>query len=345
MIQKLKRFVRLSHLLSIIDRVSVLEIENERLKDRLREQNVVLQRLGEQNERLADRLRKQNERLREQEERLQVQERVLGRQFRTLENRNDQRFNQAEQRLEHVADRADILSSSQEIPWELVEEFSEWKKRNPIPEQPLVTVAVATYNRARLLTERCIPSVLGQTYTNLELIVVGDCCTDETEDLVGKFEDPRLKFVNLSSRGNYPEDPLRRWMVAGTPAMNRGLDMSGGRFITHLDDDDEYVPDRLEKLVSFASENGYDFVWHPYWWENSKGEWRLNEAPDFAYSRVTTSSIFYASWFKKIHWDIDAHRLQEPGDWNRLRKFKYVSPVSGRYPEPLLNHYRQRQRS
>ena len=349
MIQSVKRLVRIRHLLSVVDRVSALEIEKARLGNRLREQNSELRRLQEQNEHLSERLQEQNEHLsgllQEQDKRLQGQDKVLGRRFQTLQNRTEQRLNQAERQLEYVADRFDILSSSLEVPREFVEEFSEWKKRNPVPERPLITVAVATYNRARLLAERCIPSILGQTYDNLELIVVGDNCTDETEELLGRIKDPRLKFVNLSTRGSYPEDPVRRWMVAGTPAMNRALEMSRGHFITHLDDDDEYVPDRLEKLVAFASENGYDFVWHPYWWENTKGEWRLNEAPDFAYSRVTTSSIFYASWFKKIHWDIDAHRLQEPGDWNRLRKFKYVGPVTGRYPEPLLNHYRQRQRS
>lgn len=323
MIESIKRLAKLRHLLSVAERVSALETKNVRFANRLRQQN---ERLRQQN----DLLQNQNERLREQDAGLRKLQSSL---------------NGIDRQLENVVNQTDILSSSLEVPWELVEEFSGWKKHNPVSERPLITVAVATYNRARLLTERCIPSVLGQTYDNLELIVVGDRCTDETEDLVGRIEDPRLKFVNLPERGDYPEDPVRRWMVAGTPAMNRALAISNGRYITHLDDDDEYTLDRLEKLVAFASGEDYDLVWHPYWWENSKGEWRLNEAHQFAYSQVTTSSIFYASWFKKIPWDIDAHRLLEPGDWNRLRKFKYVGPASGRYPDPLLSHYRQRQRS
>src|SRR5690349_16352207 len=71
----------------------------------------------------------------------------------------------------------DLFKSSLEVPFEWIAEFREWKARHPIPEQPLVTVCVATFNRGRLLTERCIPSILGQTYRNLELIVVGDGCT------------------------------------------------------------------------------------------------------------------------------------------------------------------------
>jgi hypothetical protein len=246
------------------------------------------------------------------------------------------------QLTERYMDQTDLLKSSLEVPEEFIDEFREWKARNPVPERPLVTVIVATYNRARLLTERCIPSVLNQTYGDLELIVVGDGCTDETEEAVAEIRDPRLRFVNLPERGSYPADPTRRWMVAGTPAMNKGLSMAEGDYITHLDDDDEYLPNRLERLVRFAAENECDFVWHPFWWEDAEGHWRVNEASDFRFARITTSSAFYRSWFKKITWDIRAHRLMEPGDWNRFRRIKYIGPVSMRYPEPLLRHYREK---
>src|SRR5262249_3071656 len=130
----------------------------------------------------------------------------------------------------------DLLKSSLEVPKAMVEEFQEWKARNPIPERPLVSVCIPTYNRPRLLTERSITSVLAQTYTNLELIVVGDGCTDETEEAIAGIEDSRLRFVNLPTRGVYPSDPVRRWMVAGTPAINRALALAQGDYITHLDD-------------------------------------------------------------------------------------------------------------
>ena len=54
---------------------------------------------------------------------------------------------------------------------------------------------------------------------------------------------------------------------------------------------------------------------------------------------MTTSSVFYRSWFRKIEWDVNAHMLLEPGDWNRFRRFKYLQPLMFRYPEPLLRHY------
>src|SRR5262249_7768435 len=105
--------------------------------------------------------------------------------------------------------------------------------------RPLVSVCVATYNRVDLLTERCLPSILGQTYDCLDVVVMGDGCTDGTADRVDRIGDPRVRFVNQPA-GRYPDDPTRRWMVAGTPALNRGLDLARGDFVTHLDDDDEY---------------------------------------------------------------------------------------------------------
>ncbi len=233
------------------------------------------------------------------------------------------------------------LKSSLEVPRELLVEFAQWKIENPIPAEPLVSICVVTYNRARLLTERCLPSLLRQTYTNFELIVAGDRCTDETEELVGKLNDPRITFFNLWERAEYPSDPTLRWMCAGAPAAIKAFDLAKGDFITHLDDDDEHMPDRLEKLVKFAIDNQCDVVWHPYWAELPDGSWTLVEANRFAFQNVTHSSIFYRSWFKKIAPVTDPHLLLEPGDWHRFRRIKYFNPVSRRYPEPLLRHYRE----
>ena len=109
-----------------------------------------------------------------------------------------------------------------------------------------------------------------------------------------------------------------------------------------LDDDDEYLPERLEKLVEFAKANQCDFVWHPFWYNDQNGEWRLNQSQSFRHSHVTTSSVFYRSWFKRIEWDTESYRLREPGDWNRFRRIKYLNPVCMRFSEPLLRHYMER---
>lgn len=303
---KARRLLGLYRLLWAEDRLSALE-----------------ERLDRSQQNIQD-LRAKNERL---QRRLQASENQVTR----LQKRIQGRF-------EHVDEQIELVKSGADVPSGYVEEFLEWKSENPLPEKPLVSVNVATYNRAKLLTERCIPSVLGQTYDNLELIVVGDGCTDETEELVAEIKDPRLTFVNLP-RDSYPDDPARRWMVAGTHPTNKALSMACGDFVTHLDDDDEYLPERLEKLVEFAAENGCDFVWHPYWREDEGGDWTLVEAEKFARRQVTNAAVFYRSWFTRIESSIDAHRLGEPGDWNRFRRMKYVGPVSGRHPEPLTKKY------
>jgi hypothetical protein len=133
--------------------------------------------------------------------------------------------------------------------------------------RPLFSVCVATYNRADLLIERCLKSILGQTCENLEVIVIGDCCTDDTDRRVAAIRDTRLRFFNLERRGEYPVDKDIRWMVAGTTPVNVALEMATGDFVTHLDDDDANLPERVEKLTNFIQANQADIVWHSFWKE------------------------------------------------------------------------------
>jgi glycosyltransferase involved in cell wall biosynthesis len=183
---------------------------------------------------------------------------------------------------------------------------------------------------------------LGQTYRGLEVIVVGDCSTDDTEERLKRLDDGRIKFLNLAKREEYPADSRLRWMVAGTKAMNTALSVAAGDFITHLDDDDEYLPTRIEELVACALRNCCDFIWHPFWWEIRPEEWILNEAESFDCGKVTTSSVFYRSWFKNIGWDQRAYLFREPGDWNRFRRIKLLSGKCMRYPKALVKHYKER---
>jgi hypothetical protein len=265
---------------------------------------------------------------------------ITGRRRRTLTLRVDELFDAI--RSLPTREEFDALKSSLEVPSSLVEEFDAWRSSTPVPESPLVTICIATYNRASLLMQRALPSVLGQTYRNIEVIVVGDACTDDTEARVTALSDPRLRFFNLRERGRYPADPQLRWMVAGTAPLNAGLRAARGDYITHLDDDDEFLPQRIERLVDFAREQSCDFVWHPFWQEVKQDLWLINEAVRFEHGFVTTSSVFYRSWLKRIEWDINAWRLREPGDWNRMRKIRYLGVNAQRFPEPLLRHFRER---
>jgi glycosyltransferase involved in cell wall biosynthesis len=211
--------------------------------------------------------------------------------------------------------------------------------------EPLVSVCVATYNLSDLLVDRCVKSILNQDYEDLEIVVVGDCCTDNTEAVMRQIRDKRLQFYNLPQRGHYPSCPELRWMVAGTKPINKALELATGDFITHLDDDDEYLPDRISKLVEFIQKSQADVVWHPFWRELPNGKWQYHSADRFRKNEVTTSSSFYHKWFKRIQWDINAYKYHEPGDWNRFRKFKYLNAIATRFPEPLLKHYKERRQT
>lgn len=117
--------------------------------------------------------------------------------------------------------------------------------------------------------------------------------------------------------------------------------MAQGDFITHLDHDDEHTPDRVEKLVGCMQETRADLIYHPYMAERPDGEWVRNEAIHFLRGWVTTSSVFYHRRFREFGADPRCYRYDEPGDWNRFRKFRYLGARTYRHPDAMLFHYKE----
>jgi hypothetical protein len=205
--------------------------------------------------------------------------------------------------------------------------------------EPLVSICVATMNRSDLLVERCLNSLTGQSYRNIQIVVVGDHCTDDTASRVAALRDDRIVFRNLPSRGPYPPPGLDRWRVAGSNAINAAMELCEGSFVTHLDDDDCATADRIETLVEAAQRHRADFCWHPFWIENPDGSWYLRGDGRFELSQLTTGSMFYHRYFTKFPWDVYAYRMHEPGDWNRLRKIRSLRPRLHFVDRPLMFHY------
>jgi glycosyltransferase involved in cell wall biosynthesis len=97
---------------------------------------------------------------------------------------------------------------------------------------PVVSIVLPTYERGPLIG-RSIRSVLGQTYTDFELIVVDDGSTDATAEEVARFGDPRIRYIRLDqNRG-------------AAAARNVGIRQALGRFIAFQDSDDEWLPAKL----------------------------------------------------------------------------------------------------
>src|SRR5215469_15628389 len=180
----------------------------------------------------------------------------------------------------HERHRVDILLAGSEGVLREIEPFHERRKSDEYQKafnasKPLVSVLVATMNRCDLLIDRCISSIRGQSYDNLQIIVVGDHCTDDTEGRLAELRDDRICFTNLARRGPYPRPPRERWMVAGTFPANEALAQVEGDFITYLDDDDSYAPERIETLVAAAQCEKADLVWHPHYWRQADDSWLI----------------------------------------------------------------------
>lgn len=206
---------------------------------------------------------------------------------------------------------------------------------------PLVSICVATCNRAPILIERCIRSLQAQSYANLQIVIVGDHCTDDTGYRLSHIRDDRILFENLPQRGPYPSPGKARWQVAGSNAMNKALDLAEGDFIAHLDDDDEAAYDRIEAMLDHAQTKRAEFCWHPFWYECPDGTWTCLGNGEFMLGQMTTGSTFYHRYYARIKWDVDAYRLDEPGDWNRLRKIKLLRPTTAFFGRPLMFHYKE----
>ncbi|TLV00069.1 glycosyltransferase family 2 protein [Dyadobacter luticola] len=114
--------------------------------------------------------------------------------------------------------------------------------------QPLISVITATYNRSNILPYS-IQSVLDQTYTNWELLVIGDCCTDDTEAVVAAYNDPRITFFNLPENFGEQSEPN-----------NEGMRRAKGDYIAFLNHDDFWFPDHLEFSLQFLISSGADIA-------------------------------------------------------------------------------------
>ncbi len=109
---------------------------------------------------------------------------------------------------------------------------------------------------------RALPSVLNQTYQNMDIHIIGD----GTEDATGHalvdtmFRDGRIRFTNLPHQ-QYSDKPRERWATIGLASLNYGLDHARGDWIAVLADDDAWTPDHNQVLLDAADRSGADHVY------------------------------------------------------------------------------------
>jgi glycosyltransferase involved in cell wall biosynthesis len=120
-----------------------------------------------------------------------------------------------------------------------------------MPQPPLVSIVLATYNRSRVLAH-AIASVQRSSVTDWELIVVGDHCTDDSQAVVAAIGDPRITWINLAENAGEQSAPN-----------NEGIRRARGRYLAFLNHDDLYFPDHLATSIACCEATGADLVWSP----------------------------------------------------------------------------------
>lgn len=102
----------------------------------------------------------------------------------------------------------------------------------------LISIILPAYNAECFLKE-AIDSILAQTYTNFELIVLNDGSTDRTEEIILSYDDPRIRYVKNDTN------------LKLIKTLNKGIDLARGKYIARMDADDISLPTRLEKEYEF----------------------------------------------------------------------------------------------
>lgn len=136
------------------------------------------------------------------------------------------------------------------------------------------SIIIPTYNRAHLL-EGCIRSVVSQSFSSWEIIIIDNYSEDNTEEVVLSFNDNRIKYFKIH---NYGIISISR---------NYGIEKSSGEWICFLDSDDCWLNNKLDVIYPYTKK--YDLIYHQY---------RLNKKRDFPFQRLR--SHFYSVEGKDI---------------------------------------------
>lgn len=148
------------------------------------------------------------------------------------------------------------------------QEMAEGMKNNP-----LVSVIMPAYNAEKYIAE-AIQSVISQTYTNWQLLVIDDCSTDRTAEIAEEFEKTDQRIRALRNPKNMGVAKTR----------NRGLDLAEGEWVALLDSDDRWHKEKLEKQLAVAENSDEDIIYCSYALTDESGK----HLSDYKVPRTTT---------------------------------------------------------
>lgn len=108
---------------------------------------------------------------------------------------------------------------------------------------PAISVVMSTYNTSLAILTEAVDSILGQTFSDFEFIIIDDGSTDETPAYLDSLTDPRVRIIRNNTN------------IGLTKSLNIGFRMAQGKYIARMDSDDISMPDRLEKQYAFMEEH------------------------------------------------------------------------------------------
>ena len=179
--------------------------------------------------------------------------------------------------------------------------------------EPLVSVIIPVFNTGKFL-EKCLNSAIGQTYRNLELIVVDDGSTDNSLEIIQQFErtDSRIKVVrHEQNRGLFQ-------------ARLTGADQAKGDFIAFLDSDDFLASDTYRRMVKAALTENADMVETNFVLVNEKGEYFVNSLNRISAKQLEGEEIQKAYFGQRglaYHWYVIWNKLYRRDLWDECRPF------------------------
>lgn len=196
----------------------------------------------------------------------------------------------------------------------------------------LVSIIMPSYNTAKFIGDS-IESVLNQTYTNWELIIVDDCSTDDTDKIVNNFKDSRIKY--LKNKKN----------LGAALTRNKALREAGGIWIAFLDSDDIWLPKKLEHQINFMKRNGYNLSFTDYEKidEKSKpmniyvsGPHKVNRSKIYKYDYIGQLTVMYNA---KVFGTIQIKDIRKNNDYAILLKlFRRPNTYAYRLKENLARY-------
>lgn len=165
----------------------------------------------------------------------------------------------------------------------------------------LVSVIMPSYNTANFI-EESINSVLNQTYQNFEIIIVDDCSTDNTDEVVEGIKDERIKYIKNEKNSG------------AAVSRNRALREAKGKWIAFLDSDDVWLPEKLETQINFMKNGGYKFSYTQY--EEIDEESNLTGTQVTGPKKITKAGMYNYCWpgCLTVMYDSDAVGLIQIAD-------------------------------